>query len=47
MYGKYFDTENNGFPINEGHYSELVSEYFQVEYSNLKGGKQKDSQFFE
>ncbi len=47
VYGKYFDTENNGFPINEGHYSELVSEYFQVEYSNLKGGKQKDSQFFE
>lgn len=34
-YGRYFDRERNCFSIGEGAYKELVSEYFQVEYSNI------------
>lgn len=36
-YGKYFDSNYNCFSINEGQYSGLVNEYFQVEYSNING----------
>ena len=46
-YGKYFDSNYNCFPINEGQYSGLVNEYFSIEYSSLGDKKQKNEAFFE
>ena len=45
-YGRYFDRERNCFSIGEGAYKELVSEYFQVEYSNIVNDV-RNTAFFE
>jgi len=46
-YGKYYDFNYQCFFNNDGPYSDMVNEYFKVEYSNIEDNIHKNKSFFE
>lgn len=46
-YGKYYDADNNCFSFDEGVYSNLISEWLNIEYNNIGNDAKRINAFFE
>ena len=46
-WGKYYDKDYEYYDIGTGSCSQIVEDYFSVEYNNIKGGDERVTDFFE